>query len=151
MAGSSLEVSTPQSRRSCAVVMAACGCCVTSVLMTDLFSYFKSGSSEPWWSVAMVMSQCILLSPVPAVLILRRLPVATAIYALLLAAVLIGHVVNVAEYLGTGYSPKFSRTDFVAFAISGISIFVIIIWAADLLTNYLFILLKSIIGVFRDS
>jgi hypothetical protein len=128
--------------RSTRAVTLACVCCVASLLLSDVLSYFGPGS-EAWWSFPMFVNHCIFLAPIPAVLIVLRIVVATMVYALLLLAVLIARVVEVGHYLASGFLAKFTPTDFGALAIDAVSMFVVITWAADLFTQCIFNFLKS--------
>jgi hypothetical protein len=144
------EIALDQVRRSTQAATLACGCCVASLLLTDVLSYFGPGT-EAWWSFPMFVNHCIFLAPIPAVLIVRRIVAATTVYALLLLAVLIARLVEVGQYLASGFLPKFTLTDFGALAIDAVSMFVVIMWAADMFTRCLFNLLKAIIGVFKGG
>ena len=58
---------------------------------------------------------------------------------------------DVRQYLASGFLPKLSWAAMGAFAVSAISIFIVIMWAADLLTRVLFNMLMWIFGGKKDG
>jgi hypothetical protein len=139
---------TLQSSSNVAAALAY-GCCVASLLLTDFLTYSASGAVFEL-SFSELVSHCIWLAPIPAVFILRRIHVATAIYALLLLAVLIARIVDIAKYLVSGFLPKLTLTDVGAYAIAACSMFVVLMWIADWLTQLLFNLVKAIFEALRN-
>jgi hypothetical protein len=134
-----------RARRSTAMVALACACCVASLLLTDLLSFTAPGPPFEW-----DFSICIWLAPIPAVLILRRFSAATTISALLLLAILIGRIADVAQYHASGFLPKLTLTDIGANILSAAAMFIVLMWAADSLTEMLFNLLNAIFGASKD-
>src|SRR5690242_5560747 len=96
-------VRSERDRRSIARAIFACVCNVLSLLLTYFPLSYAHGQAINWDRYDIVR-QCIWLAPTPVVVIFRRFPVATVIYALSLFAVLALRVYDVAVFYTFGPS-----------------------------------------------
>jgi len=151
-------MATPQTlrpegdRRWIAPAIFACICNVSSLLLTHFLSVRAWGEAIGW-DCSDIMLSWVWLAPIPVVVIFRRSPVVTVVYALILFAILALRLYDVAAFYTFGRSAlaKMTRADLLAYVISAFSLFVLVLWAANLLTNRVFDLVKGIIGAFRDG
>ena len=139
-------------RRSIATAIFACICNVLSLLLTYLLILHAPGEAIEW-DYSEIVLPGVWLAPIPVVVIFRRLPVAVVIYAVILLAILALRLYDFAAFYTFGPSAlaKLTRADILAYVTSAFSMFVLLVWAASLLSNLVFDLVKSVMGVFRDG
>ena len=134
-------------RRSIAAAIFACLCNILSVLLIDFLTAPARGDPLDW-DFLTIIDHGLWLAPIPVVVIFRRFPIVTVIYALVLFVILLGRLY---DFTTLSALTKMTRADLLADVMGGFSLVVLLLWVANLLTNLLFELMKGIIGVFRDG
>ena len=138
-------------KRSVAAATFACACNVLSLILTVYLIHGTRGLIE--LSYQEVVVEAVWLAPSVVLIIFQRFALVTFTYALALFVILAGRLYDVAQFqlFGPAALPKFTWADLLAYSISAFSLFVVFLWGANWLTNFLFDTVKRIIGAGRDG
>jgi hypothetical protein len=85
------------------------------------------------WGYWPIFVECILLAPLLALFILRRFAPAVVLYAVVLSSNLVGRVYQLVQYYNVGPAAlvsKIDTPDLLLMFLGGVSITVVLVWAA---------------------
>ncbi|WP_257168595.1 hypothetical protein [Bradyrhizobium sp. SRS-191] len=128
-----------------------CASQVMWVIMTDLV--ISRPSADGPWDYSYFVAHVIWLAPIAALWIVRRSPSATILLALALSAILVLRLYDCLRVVMYGASVlrKLTEADLGATVIGGLSLVVVFLWSAHVLTTFIFNAVQSIVGVFRNG
>ncbi|CCE11300.1 membrane hypothetical protein [Bradyrhizobium sp. STM 3843] len=129
-----------------------CACLLMWLVLTDLVSYTMESRPEEFGYPDLVM-HFIWLAPIFVLFIFRRYRLLTFPYAFLLFAILVSRIDDSLRVLMGGSSAlaKFTLADLGAALLGVLSLGIILLWAAHQLTHLVFIVVRRIVGAFRDG